>query len=131
MCKQRRETPCARVRGGGGDLDPSTLAGIRSVLDTGKANPSKESRDEVLWNEDGLVTITGGKLIVNTLGGVPISTTHSITGAIMGVGATKRLSGVRWGLAGNILWAWILTIPMSAGVGALTFALIHLLTGKT
>ncbi|MQA94655.1 MAG: inorganic phosphate transporter [Streptosporangiales bacterium] len=51
----------------------------------------------------------------------PISTTHTITSAIMGVGATKRLSAVRWGVAGNIIMAWILTIPMSALVAALVF----------
>jgi len=62
---------------------------------------------------------------------IPVSTTHVITGAIAGVGSIQRLKAVRWGLASNILWAWILTIPLSAAVGALTFALIHLLTGKT
>ena len=45
---------------------------------------------------------------------IPVSTTHTITGAIMGVGATKRLSAVRWGVTINLLWAWILTIPISA-----------------
>ena len=61
---------------------------------------------------------------------IPVSTTHVITGAIAGVGSIQRMKAVRWGLAGNILWAWVLTIPLSAAVGALTFALIHLLTGK-
>ena len=53
--------------------------------------------------------------------GIPVSTTHTITGAIVGVGSTRRLSAVRWGVAGKILWAWILTIPASALIGALTF----------
>jgi PiT family inorganic phosphate transporter len=53
--------------------------------------------------------------------GVPVSTTHTITGAIVGVGATRRLSAVRWGIAGKIVWAWILTIPMSAFLGALVY----------
>jgi PiT family inorganic phosphate transporter len=53
--------------------------------------------------------------------GVGISTTHTITGAIVGVGATKRLSAVRWGVAGQIVWAWILTIPASATLGALSY----------
>ena len=58
--------------------------------------------------------------------GIPVSTTHTITGAIVGVGATKRLSAVRWGVAGNIIWAWILTIPISAIVSATTYlALKH------
>jgi len=63
-------------------------------------------------------------IIGASLGGIPVSTTHTITGAIMGVGATKRLTAVRWGLAGNIVWAWILTIPISAAISALIFFLI-------
>jgi PiT family inorganic phosphate transporter len=59
-----------------------------------------------------------------TFGGIPVSTTHTITGAIMGVGATKRASAVRWGLAGNIVWAWILTIPASAVVAAISYWVI-------
>jgi PiT family inorganic phosphate transporter len=61
---------------------------------------------------------------------IPVSTTHVITGAIAGVGSIQRLKAVRWGLATNILWAWILTLPMSALVGAISFLLIHMLTGK-
>ena len=53
--------------------------------------------------------------------GVPVSTTHTITGAIIGVGSVRRLSAVRWGIAGQIVWAWILTIPMSAGIAAVTW----------
>jgi PiT family inorganic phosphate transporter len=53
-------------------------------------------------------------IIGASVAGIPVSTTHTITGAIMGVGATRRLSAVRWGVAGNIIWAWILTIPASA-----------------
>jgi PiT family inorganic phosphate transporter len=60
-------------------------------------------------------------LLVTAFGGISVSTTHTITGAIMGVGATKRLSAVRWGVAGNIVMAWILTIPASALVGALCY----------
>jgi len=59
--------------------------------------------------------------------GVPVSTTHTITGAIVGVGATRRLSAVRWGVAGRIVWAWILTIPMAALIGAVTYYIAHLL----
>jgi PiT family inorganic phosphate transporter len=53
--------------------------------------------------------------------GVPVSTTHTITGAIVGVGSIRRLSAVRWGIAGRIVWAWILTIPMSAFIAAITY----------
>ncbi len=64
-------------------------------------------------------------LFVATLGGIPVSTTHTITGAIVGVGATKRLSAVRWGVAGRIVWAWVLTIPLSALVSAVTYYLVR------
>lgn len=56
--------------------------------------------------------------------GIPVSTTHTITGAIIGVGATKRLSAVRWGVTINLLWAWILTIPISALLAALTYYIV-------
>ena len=56
--------------------------------------------------------------------GVPVSTTHTITGAIVGVGSTRRLSAVRWGVAGRIVWAWVLTIPASALIAALTFYVV-------
>jgi inorganic phosphate transporter, PiT family len=71
-------------------------------------------------------TAGGITLLVTAWGGIPVSTTHTITGAIMGVGATKRLSGVRWGLAGNIIIAWILTIPASAAVGAISYLIVSL-----
>jgi len=53
--------------------------------------------------------------------GIPVSTTHTITGAISGVGATQRISSVRWGVAGRIVWAWVLTIPCAAAIAALTY----------
>ena len=59
--------------------------------------------------------------------GFPLSTTHTISGAIMGTGAAKRVSAVRWGVAGNILVAWILTLPAAAAVGGLTYAVVALL----
>jgi PiT family inorganic phosphate transporter len=97
----------------------------------------------------GLGTLSGGWKIVKTMGskitkvtplegvcaetagattlflteqmGIPVSTTHTITGAIIGVGATKRLSAVRWGVTVNLLWAWILTIPVSAVLAGITY----------
>jgi len=57
---------------------------------------------------------------------IPVSTTHTITGSIIGVGATKRLSAVRWGVTVNLLWAWILTIPISAAIAALVYYLLKL-----
>jgi PiT family inorganic phosphate transporter len=62
-----------------------------------------------------------------TLTGTPVSTTHTITGAIVGVGSTRRLSAVKWGVAGRIVWAWILTIPAAALIAALSFLLLRLI----
>jgi PiT family inorganic phosphate transporter len=71
----------------------------------------------------GFCAETGGAmtLFMATGLGVPVSTTHTITGAIVGVGSARKLSAVRWGLAGNIVWAWILTIPASAFIAALAW----------
>jgi len=71
----------------------------------------------------GFCAETGGAitLFVAAILGIPVSTTHTITGAIVGVGATRRASAVRWGVAGSIIWAWILTIPASALVGAIAY----------
>jgi PiT family inorganic phosphate transporter len=62
--------------------------------------------------------------------GIPVSTTHTITGAIIGVGATRRISAVKWGVAGTILWAWILTIPLAAFVAAISYLAIRAATGS-
>ena len=64
----------------------------------------------------GTLTLVGA-----THWGIPVSTTHTITGAIMGVGARKRLSAVKWGVTRNIFWAWILTIPVSAIIGGIMY----------
>ncbi len=64
-------------------------------------------------------------LFISSGFGIPVSTTHTITGAIMGVGSLKRMSAVKWGLAGRIIWAWILTIPCSAAISALAYSLLH------
>jgi PiT family inorganic phosphate transporter len=66
-------------------------------------------------------------LFATALAGIPVSTTHTITGAIVGVGATNRLSAVRWGVAARIVWAWILTIPAAALVAAVAFWLVRLI----
>lgn len=70
----------------------------------------------------GAITVVGA-----SLGGIPVSTTHTITGAIVGVGASRRVSAVRWGVAGTIVWAWILTIPAAAIISAVTYAFSALL----
>jgi inorganic phosphate transporter, PiT family len=66
-------------------------------------------------------------LFVVTHLAIPVSTTHTITGAIIGVGATRRISAVKWGVAGRIVWAWVLTIPLSAAVSALSYFAIRAL----
>jgi PiT family inorganic phosphate transporter len=66
-------------------------------------------------------TSAGLTIIGATMGGIPVSTTHTITGAIIGVGSIKGFSAVRWGVAKNILWAWVLTIPLSAAFAMITY----------
>ena len=66
-------------------------------------------------------------IIGASVAGIPVSTTHTITGAIVGVGSTRRLTAVRWGVAGNIVWAWILTIPMAALISATIHMITHIL----
>lgn len=64
-------------------------------------------------------------LFISSAFGIPVSTTHTITGAIMGVGSLRRLTAVKWGVAGNIVWAWILTIPCSAAISAIAYWLVR------
>ena len=75
----------------------------------------------------GFCAETGGAitLFLATHLGVPVSTTHTITGAIVGVGSVQKVSAVRWGIAGNIVWAWIFTIPCSAFVAAVAWGIAH------
>ncbi len=71
-------------------------------------------------------TAAATSLLGTALAGIPVSTTHTIAGGIMGVGSLQRLSAVRWGVARNIVWAWVLTIPISGVVAGLCFWVIHL-----
>ncbi|MDN5868228.1 MAG: inorganic phosphate transporter [Candidatus Nitrosocosmicus sp.] len=75
----------------------------------------------------GFCAETGGGVILAAMAwlGIPVSTTHAISGAIMGVGATRRLSAVRWGVGKRIIYAWIITIPASAAIAALVFVVIN------
>jgi PiT family inorganic phosphate transporter len=67
----------------------------------------------------GAITLFGA-----TAAGIPVSTTHTITGSIVGVGSAKRASAVKWGVAGRIVWAWVLTIPMAAIIAALSYGFV-------
>jgi PiT family inorganic phosphate transporter len=77
---------------------------------------------------EGVAAETSGAFTLFFTGqmGIPVSTTHTITGSIMGVGATKRLSAVRWGVTINLIWAWILTIPVSALLAAGVYHIVKL-----
>jgi PiT family inorganic phosphate transporter len=77
---------------------------------------------------EGVCAETAGAITLFTAAnlGAPVSTTHTIAGSIMGVGATKRLSAVRWGITINLIWAWILTIPVSAILAAGLYWFFHL-----
>jgi PiT family inorganic phosphate transporter len=70
-------------------------------------------------------TVASGVMLGNAVYGLPVSTTHAISASVMGVGATRRFSAVRWGVAGNIVFAWILTIPAAAVVAALMFKILN------
>ncbi|WLS08340.1 anion permease [Shinella sumterensis] len=79
----------------------------------------------------GFCAETGGAitLFAATWLGIPVSTTHTITGAIIGVGAARRVTAVRWGLAGNIVWAWIITLPSAAAISALFYLVFAAISG--
>ena len=70
-------------------------------------------------------TVASSVMLATGQYGLPVSTTHVITSSLMGVGATRRLSAVRWGVAGNILVAWVMTIPAAAGVAAVVWVVLH------
>ncbi len=79
---------------------------------------------------EGVAAETAGAFTLFFTGqmGIPVSTTHTITGSIIGVGATKRLSAVRWGVTTSLLWAWVLTIPVSGILAAVTYFIVHYFT---
>jgi PiT family inorganic phosphate transporter len=105
-----------------GAIGLGTLAGGWRIIHTMGSKITK------LQPVGGFAAETGAALsiLIATQTGVPVSTTHAITGAIVGVGATRRLSAVRWGIAGQIVWAWILTIPAAFAIGAGAYTLLRL-----
>jgi PiT family inorganic phosphate transporter len=99
-----------------------TLAGGWRIIHTMGAKITK------LQPVGGFAAETGAAaaILTATYFGIPVSTTHAITGAIVGVGSTRRLSAVRWGVATRIVWAWLLTIPAAGAIGAMMYLLLHL-----
>jgi inorganic phosphate transporter, PiT family len=99
-----------------------TLAGGWRIIHTMGAKITK------LQPVGGFAAETGAAfaLLTATTFGVPVSTTHAITGAIVGVGATRRVQAVRWGVAGQIVWAWILTIPCAFSIAAFTYFILRI-----
>src|SRR5438445_659096 len=99
-----------------------TLAGGWRIIHTMGSKITK------LQPVGGFAAETGAaiSILIATQAGVPVSTTHAITGSIVGVGATRRLSAVRWGIAGQIVWAWLLTIPAAFLIAAAAFTILRI-----
>ncbi len=112
-----KEVPTWVILSAHGAIALGTMAGGWSVIHTMGTKLTK------LQPAGGFCAETSGAAVClgTAFAGIPVSTTHTITGSIMGVGAAHRLGAVRWGIAGKILWAWILTIPCSALMSALTW----------
>lgn len=104
-----------------------TAMGLGTMLGGWRIVKTMGQRITALKPFEGFCAETAGAvtLFLVTSLGIPVSTTHTITGSIMGAGMTKRLSAVRWGVAGNIVWAWILTIPASAIMGAAAYYILE------
>ena len=111
---------------GKGLVDPAVI-GLGTLLGGWKIVKTMGTRVTKLKPVGGFCAETGAGLsiVLCSLAGIPVSTTHTITGAIVGVGATKRLSAVKWGLAGRIVWAWILTIPLAAATSAVSYFVLR------
>jgi len=120
------EIPTWVVVSAGAAISLGTLSGGWRIVKT------MGSRLTKLRPVGGFCAESGGAIAVITASvfGIPVSTTHTITGAIVGVGSTKRLSAVRWGVAGRIVWAWVLTIPMAALMAALAYGIMSIFINR-
>ena len=112
-------------------LTAHTAIGLGTLFGGWRIVHTMGSRITRLKPVGGFCAETAGAIAIGlaTFGGIPVSTTHTITGAIIGVGATNRISAVRWGIAGRIVWAWVVTIPASAGIAALAYYLLRATVG--
>ncbi len=109
-------------------LSAHTAIGLGTLSGGWRIIHTMGSKITKLHPEGGFAAETGAAVAIYTATalGVGISTTHTITGAIVGVGATRRLSAVRWGIARQIVWAWLLTIPAAGAIGAATYLMLVL-----
>jgi PiT family inorganic phosphate transporter len=108
-------------------LAAHTAIGLGTLTGGWRIIHTMGSKITKLRPEGGFAAETGAAvaIYIATMLGVGISTTHTITGAIVGVGATRRLSAVRWGIARQIVWAWVLTIPAAGAIGATSYWLVR------
>ena len=102
--------------------------GLGTLMGGWKIIETMGSRITKLSQHQGFAASTGGSIMLFSASwaGIPVSTTHTITGAIIGAGVARRASAVRWGVAKSVVFAWLITIPCSAAVAALFFALTRL-----
>ena len=107
-------------------LSAHTAIGLGTLCGGWRIIQTMGSKITKLRPVGGFAAETGAAVAIYTATalGVGISTTHTITGAIVGVGATRRMSAVRWGMARQIVWAWVLTIPAAAAIGAVTYKVV-------
>ncbi len=112
-------------------LAAHTAIGLGTLFGGWRIVHTMGSRITRLKPVGGFCAETAGAIAIGlaTFGGIPVSTTHTITGSIIGVGATNRISAVRWGIAGRIVWAWVVTIPASALIAALTYYILRATVG--
>ena len=125
-----RSGPGAGCSGLGADIAASPAIALGTMSGGWRIVKTMGSRITKVTPLEGVCAETAGAitLFLTQYLGIPVSTTHTITGAIVGVGATKRMSAVRWGVTINLVWAWVLTIPVSAGLAAIVYWLYHALT---
>jgi PiT family inorganic phosphate transporter len=109
-----------------------TAIGLGTLMGGWRIVKTMGSKITKLTSFEGVAAETAGAitLFATERLGIPVSTTHTITGSIIGVGLTKRISAVRWGVTINILWAWILTIPVSTAMGAVIYFISSKIVGE-
>jgi PiT family inorganic phosphate transporter len=109
------------------ELSAYTMISLGTLFGGWRIVHTMGSRITRLRPVGGFCAETGGALVIYMAShfGIPVSTTHTITGSIVGVGATTRLSAVRWGIAGRIVWAWIVTIPAAGLMAAVSYLILR------